>query len=336
MSRAVVILSLATAIFAASTIYLAADKYLRDNDGARGPPLAAAQLEAPQREATIPQLTNPSGDTRAGASATAPGAADLQPADTAAASPAAKQDMESEGTLFFARQFLARYDDSVQRAALLDETTTGIRRQYGKLKELLKLSDATFEQLVTLLAEETLQIQEQYTRCAVDPQCNANEPSRPTVHVDRSQEVLALLGTAGADSLNQFRGSIGERDQVIQLRGRLSDSNLLPEAQAERLIKALAAERKLYQQESAQRGVNLNGWGTQLGMLFFSKDSGSVDQQIAEAEQYSERMRGSAASVLTPAQLSAYEQMQDELLAQLAAWLRPPARKGSSAPARST
>ena len=65
------------------------------------------------------------------------------------------------------------------------------------------------------------------------------------------------------------------------------------------------------------------GWGTNLGMIFYSGDSNSIDQRLTEAAQYSQRMRLRAAAVLSPAQLAAYNQMQDELLAQMAAYLRP-------------
>jgi len=333
MNRTVVILSLATTVFAASTVYLAADKYLRHTDAPAAPPLAATRPDAPRRQATLPQSTDFSDEPRHGAPA---GSSSIQRPDATAAPPvAAKQDTPSEGALLFARQFLTRYDDSAQRSAMLDEAKVGIRRQYAKLKEQLKLSDTTFEQVVTLLAEETLQIQEEFSRCAVDPQCNANDPSRRNAYVDRSQEFLAVLGANDIEAFNQFRSSIGERDQVIQLRGRLPDSHFLPEAQAERLISALAEERKLFQQESDQRGASVRGWGTQLGMLFYSDDSSSADQQVAEATQFSQRMRARAAGVLSPAQLAVYVQMQDELLTQLTASLRPPARKGNSAPARS-
>ncbi|HEU4781270.1 MAG TPA: hypothetical protein VFS58_15420 [Steroidobacteraceae bacterium] len=338
MNKTVVILSLTTAAFAASTAYLAADKFLGNTGGPGGSPLAAEgqSIYAPQRQQAATQLAE-AGQTGLPDAAAAPASRSIRPEDSAQAPVApAKQGAETDGSALFARQFLARYDDSVQRAAMLDESRTAIRRQYARLKEQLKLGEATFEQLVTLLAEESLQWQEHFSRCAVDPRCDPKDPSRRNANIDRSQEYLAVLGPDDVEAFNQFRGSIGERDQVIQLRGRLPDSNFLPEAQAERLIEVLAEERKLYHDESTQRGATLSGWGTQLGVLFYSQDSSSVAQQVAEAAQYSQRMRARAASVLTPAQLAAYVQMQDELLAQLAAYLRPPARKGSSTAARAT
>ncbi len=41
-------------------------------------------------------------------------------------------------------------------------------------------------------------------------------------------------------------------------------------------------------------------------------------------------MRERAAALLTPAQLAAFVQMQEELLAQMAMYLRPPPRKANS------
>ena len=220
--------------------------------------------------------------------------------------------------------------------ALLEEARTGIRRQYAALKERLKLSDATFEQLVTLLADENLLMQEHFSRCAVDTKCDVNDRSRRAPYDAHSEEYLALVGAGKLDAFSQFRNSVAERDAVIQLRGRLPDSNFLAQAEAEQLIVALADERARYQREATENGTKVRGWGTQLGMLMYTEDSGSPDQYVLEATQYSQRLRARAAAVLTPAQYAAYVQMQEELLAQLTASLRPAQRKGSLASIRSS
>lgn len=340
MQKSVGILTLTTLGFASSTLYLAYELYSRD-----AAPAASASATA-EPAAAIGQGQNRvvqgSASDSTASGKPAPQAAQSTAPSSPAAAPdvpgsATKKNETNEGTLMWARPFLARFDDSAQHGEMLNEAKTGIRRQYSRLKEQLKLSDARFEQLVTQLAEEMLQAQEQYARCAVNPECNPNDPSRRPAYVDHSQEYLALLGANDIEAFNQFRSSIGERDQVIQLRGRLPDNNFLPESQAEQLISALAAERELYQQESTQRGATLRGWGTQLGMVYYSQDSGSADQQFAEAAQYSQRLRARAAGVLTPAQLAAYAQMQDELLAQLATMLRPaPAPRKASPSTRAS
>lgn len=338
MRRSVFILSLTTVALASSTAYLARELYLRDAGGlpATSSDLAAASGEP--LDADMTPLAGEAGVDQSTEDASASVASLTSANETATPEVAAKTDVQADAGRLFARQFLARYDDPVQRAALLDEAKAGVRRQYARLKEQLKLSAATFEELVTLLADENLLIQEHFSRCAVDPRCDMNDPSRRTPYDAHSQEFLALLGTERIEAFTAFRGSIGERDAVIQLRGRLPDSSFLPEAQAEQLITVLADERERYQREASAQGAKVGGWGTQLGMLMYIQDSGSVDQYVIEATKYSDRLRTRAASVLSPAQLAAYAQMQDELLAQMASYLRPtPApRKGNSATIRSS
>jgi hypothetical protein len=71
-------------------------------------------------------------------------------------------------------------------------------------------------------------------------------------------------------------------------------------------------------------------------MLMYIQDSGSVDQYVIEATKYSQRLRTRAAGILSPAQLKAYSQMQDELLAQFTSMQRPPARQNKSSLVRSS
>jgi hypothetical protein len=325
MNKAVVTLAISTVILSASTAWLAHELYLRDS-AAANPAATAARLAAssgalpshatpgmngaPPRDgspatATLPVITN-----------AAPSAGSTTPAFSGT------KDVDADPAAPFARQLLARYDDANQRPVLLEEQRSLMRRQYEKLKERLKLGDTEFEQLVSLLAEEQLQMQVNWARCATDPACDPKNPRNTSI--DRTQEYQAMLGAEGAEAFAQFRKSIGERDAVIQLRGRLPDSSFLPESQAEKLVMALTEERERFAQESQARGARMSAFGTQLGMLWYTEDSGLPDQYIAEAAQYSQRLRARAASVLTPAQLAAYVQMQEELLAQFTANVRPP------------
>lgn len=337
MSKTVVTLAISTVILATSTAYLANELYRRD---AASVTTAIATAELAASTGALPSHSTP-GVNGAGPRDGSP-ANDTLPVIANAASPAGSaapansgaKDVQSDPTTMFARQLLARHDDANQRPVLLEEQRSVIRRQYEKLKERLKLGDTEFAQLVSLIAEEQLQMQVNWARCATDPSCDPRKP--PNSMVDRTQEYQAMLGTDGAEAFAQFRKSIGERDAVIQLRGRLPDSNFLPESQAEKLIVALSEERERFSQEAAARGSKTTGWGTSLGMLLYTEDSGLPDQFIAEATQYSQRMRARAASVLTPAQLAAFDQMQDELLAMFIANQRPPSRQQKAAEVRSS
>jgi hypothetical protein len=327
MNKTVVALSISTAIFAASTAYLAHELSQRDARAV----LAGAATDTAVSPGASPHVTENGTSATAGLPTrnTVPAVGGgTEAASLAVPADAGSRDTQADPVAGFARQFLTRYDDADQRPVLLDEQRTVIRRQYEKLKDQLKLSDSTFEQLVTLLAEDQLRMQEHWARCAVKSDCDPK--TQPPLNLDRAQEYQAMLGADGTEAFTQFGKSIAERDSVIQLRGRLADSNFLPEAQAEKLIAALAEERERFGQEAAARGAKTSGWGTNLGMLWFTEDSGLPEQYVVEAAQYSQRLRARASSILTPAQLATYSQMQNELLAQFTANQRPPSRQNKT------
>jgi hypothetical protein len=332
MNKTVAALSISTAFFAATTVYLAYELNQRDVDEAAT--AAVAANAAPAAGVSREDSSRPDPTTRLPTTTTPAAGNAARPAGVAAPADPKEHDLRDVAVNGFARQFLARYDDSNERPVLLEEQRTVIRRQYEKLKQQLNLGDSEFEQLVTLLAEEQLQAQEHWARCAVDSSCDPK--NRRFESANRTQEYQAVLGMEGAEAFNQFRKSISERDAVIQLRGRLTDNNFLPESQAEKLIMALAEERERFVQEAAARGAKVTGWGTNLGMMMYTEDSGIPDQYITEASQYNQRLRARASSILTPAQLAAYTQMQNELLAMFTAIQRPTQRQNKSSVVRAS
>jgi hypothetical protein len=191
MNKTVVALSVTTALFAASTGYLAYELHQRDAGE------AAVALSGETAPTAVTSTTLAAGKDGEEAASLATHAGSLAPGGTAlpagVASPAEPKmrDVQVDAVAGFARQLLTRYDDPIQRPVLLEEQRTVIRRQYEKLKEQLKLSDSEFEQLATLLAEEQLQAQEHWARCAVDPGCDPKNP--PYNYVDRTQEYQAML-----------------------------------------------------------------------------------------------------------------------------------------------
>ena len=323
MRTSTLVLSIATATFATTTGWLAWELHRRDAEAtavtaASAARDAAGESSASASTATTRESSTPSPTMGAQPEGLASTTASSSP--TEALSTPGKRNVEHDPATTFARQFLARYDDSAQREGQLDEARSAARRQYSALKEKLGLSNTRFEQLVDLVAQQNLKAQELWARCAVNADC---DPKSPRPMDDRSPELLALLGAGNIDSFNAYRDALMERDAVAQFRGRLSDAQFLPQAQSEQLIAALAEERKLFAQEAGQRGTELTAIITPLGTLWYPADAGSIDVQLAEAAAYSQRMRARAAGVLTPAQLAAFVQMQEELLAQLATMIRP-------------
>jgi len=321
MRKSTLIHSFITAGFAASTLYLAVQLHGRnDAPTGNGTAIAAESNEKPGSSGQLGGARDAAARPAATSSTLASSGAASTPASSAGTS---KADHDAETNLYYAKQQYARLNDPVQRAAALNQARADFRRQYAHLRDKLKLSDATFEQLVTLMAEQSLESQDVFVRCAIEPGCNAEEYYRLHPVDDHAQEMLALLGAENVDALTKYQASLGEREAVAQLRGRLSESNAIRDEQAEALVLALMEERNLLEKDAAARGVKLNGLGSNGGMVFYSEDGNSFEQHMAEASQYSQRLRQRASGVLTPAQLAAFNQMQDEALAMMAAFMRP-------------
>lgn len=318
MNKLVATLATTTVLFAGSTFYFWLQ--LRERDSA-GTAVQSVDAQAPMSgTAAAPKTVPVASASTAGKAVTA------TPATTgagaaSAASPAGKSagrdDPSREMMLPFAKDFLRQYDNPAQRASLMNAARTGVESQYSRIKERLKLDAGTFGQLVDLLAEEQLEQQANYFRCLVDPDCDTSKigPAR-----DHSNEFLALLGADGYAQLSAYRSAIPEWQSVVQLRGRLSESNSLNDSGAERLMSALTAERERYMAEASQAGAKTRGWGNGTGMLWYSGDGGA-EEQFASAMQYSERVRQRAAGILTAEQLRAFVQLQEEMLAGLASYL---------------
>jgi hypothetical protein len=321
MNKLVPVLATTTLLFAGSTLY-----YWQK----------ARELEAPaaSREAQI--LTAPGAplaDDRtpepaaAGTSRPSPGVGAAAKPDAAVAAASAippagarpgRPDAQREMMVPFAKDWLRQYDDPALRASLQRAARTGIEAQYSRLRDRLKLDANTFGQLVDLLTQEQLEQQANYFRCAVDAACDTSNVRPPR---DHSDEYLAILGADAFAQFNSYREAMPDWQAVVQLRGRLGEANYLKDGDAERLLSALSAERERYSSEVKQSGAKLRGWGTGTGMLWYTGDGGA-EEQLASATQYSERMRERAAAILNAEQLRAFVQLQEELLANFATFLR--------------
>jgi hypothetical protein len=321
MNKLVATLATTTVLFAGTTLY-----FWRELEARAGGAVTARDV------LPMAAAAEPTAGTAATANASArvspgpmPGAAAANVAANVAgtgappnAGAAAAADPSREMALPFARDFLRQYDDPAQRTSLLKAARAGIESQYSRLKERLRLDPSTFGQFVDLIAEEQLEQQANYFRCLVVATCDTSKVGPPR---DRSSEYLALLGSDGYSQYTAYRDVLPEWQSVVQLRGRLPEANYLKDSDADRLLSALAAERARYSAEAGQAGAKLRGWGNGTGMVWYSGDGGA-EEQLASAIQYSDRMRERAASILTAEQLRAFIQLQEEMLANLANYLR--------------
>jgi hypothetical protein len=323
MNKLVTTLAATTLLFAGTTLYFWHELQALQPDADGKPPVSAAgssgvgalQAADASAAASVQASARRAAEQTSSASNAAAGAAPAAAGSTAAAGGA---DSARALMLPFAKDFLRQYDDATQRASLIKAQRAGLESQYLRLKQRLGLSAAEYGQLLDLIAEEQMDQQANYFRCLVNPACDTSKVPEPR---DRSSDYLALLGADGYAQLTAYRTALPEWQSVVQLRGRLSESNSLKDGDAERLLGALSAERERYVTESNQAGAKLRGWGNGTGMIWYSGDGG-VEEQLASAAQYSERMRQSAASILNAEQLRAFVQIQEEMLASLATYLQ--------------
>jgi hypothetical protein len=218
-----------------------------------------------------------------------------------------------------ARHFLAQIEDPQARVDLIAERKLSMRHSYPMLDRVLGLSPDEYARLLELFALQQMEMQEQHSRCIVEPTCELQ--ALRLDDRDHQQQLSELLGADRLQRFETYKNSLGEREAVTQMRSRLPDSQRLSDESAEGLIAALAEERAALSRELAQRGEGTNTFSIGAGMLVTSTE-GSLDTQLAAAEHYSQRLRDRAAQYLNPEQLRLFNEMQDEQLLSLRSLLR--------------
>ena len=214
------------------------------------------------------------------------------------------------------RRTLKMLADPAQREDMLLEQKVMIRGMYPRLAQAIGMTNEEAERLFTLLAQQQIDFQEKFARCAIDPNCDARDASHNQTDPG-AQEIADLLGAERQQQFETYKNTLMERESVVQLRSRLPDASRLPDERAEALIAALADERQKIHMEAAQRGAGMNGFGTGVGVIFSASDAATPEAQIESAQANSRRMRARAAEVLDAEQLRVFDEMQDELMISL-------------------
>lgn len=330
MSRLVYLFGATTLLFAGLSVHLALQ--LRAE---RGPASAADAPAVPSTQASRGNLFSPGGASSnlASSRGATPDPAtqhDDRKLDYPFPITVTNTDMEESRKRYLESEarFLEEIADPARRAELLEQTKLSVRAPLPRVAQHLGLTDEEADLLFTLMAEQQLQAHERQARCVTEPDCNYRGYA-PADADRQQQEMNALLGPERHEKFRQFQESMGERQAVSALRSNLSDRAFLNDQRAEELVSALADERTRFQNEALQRGTGFSGYGSGSGMLFVG-DQGSLDERVAAARRYSERLRERAAQVLTAEQAKGFNQMQDELLANLREMLRNQDRQAAT------
>jgi hypothetical protein len=308
MRTAIIALSLTTVAFAASTAYLARELRHERANAAMRPTITTSSATV----AAATQIPTPavplSGTPEHQPSPATPGVASIEPSIPADLEAQLKSDQQATY-----RQLVERFDDPDQRAEMLAEFKAMVRSSNPGLAQALNLSKDDAERMIALLALQQAENQARYARCYLDSPCEVEKMDRYGPDT-ATQEIANLLGPEGQQKYAQYQTSVAEREAVAQFRTRLGDATHLRDENAEALIDVLADERQRISEEASQRGTGLTGIGNGVGMVWVSEAGASADARYESARENSRRLRARAAEVLTPAQMRAFDEMQDELL----------------------
>jgi hypothetical protein len=329
MRRIACFLGATTLLFAGLSVYLALQLRAEREAWARVPPASSAPPAA--SVATAPRAPN--------VFSTVTGSANSASATTSAKDPAEPPFLDAEVLnsdaaaarqryLDREKQFLEDIADPAKRAQLLEQAKYSARAPFPGMARHLGLTDEEAERLFSLMAEQQLVSRERQARCVTSPDCNYR--GFTTNEADSLERQLAdELGPERHAKFHQYQQSLTERQTVAALRSSLPDRAFLNEQRAEELVSALYEERSRFQEQVAGQGGGFSGYGTGAGMIYVG-DKGTLDERLAAARGYSERLRDRAAQVLTPEQAKNFNQMQDELLANLQDILRSQEREKSA------
>jgi hypothetical protein len=212
-------------------------------------------------------------------------------------------------------------DDPAGRELFLAQARSDARGANRDLARELQLTREEYDGLIELLARHELQQRELFDRSERrDTPFGLSDEIRAQ-NARLAQDISDLLGYDKAQQYAAFQDSGPERTQLQRLRGMLGERETLSDEQSAKLIAALQKERHAFNKEIEQRipaeRVN-SSMGTWYGGQFRADRTSSIpaqEQFLKQIEEFSQRMRRSAADVLSAAQLRAFAQMQEQRLA---------------------
>jgi hypothetical protein len=310
-------LAITSATFAGTTLYLAHQLSVERDRASGAPAPVAGKVVA----AAPTQPSSDIGQARPAAQTTQAmaGRASGDPVATHA-HPMSEADIRN-AQADYSRRFLSQIADPQQREELLAERKVQMRNSFPRLDQVLGLTPEQYARFMDLQARQQIDMQEASARCMVDPACDPRD-MRWSPNDFHGDDIANLLGPDGMQKFEAYKNTMGEREAVTQLRGRLPDSQRLGEDRSEQLITALAQEREAINQEAYRNGTGMTGFGIGAGMVFAPADDRPFEERYEAARRYSQRLRDRAAQYLNADQQRIFNEMQEDTLLSLRGALR--------------
>jgi hypothetical protein len=217
-------------------------------------------------------------------------------------------DLRDPGTRALFRSSLAELRDPQQRAALLRENIARDRWSWQPIAALIGLTPAELERFLQAQAERNLRELQRRQECGLNPACYL--PALQNAYSEPGAELAAVLGAEQHARFRAYAESIDDRERMGRMQRRLPVEARLPEPLAEKLVLALANERRRFTAEAERDGLQVfQTPETRYLPLLATAESGaenSFAQRKASAAQYAQRLRDLAASVLGGTQLAEF------------------------------
>ena len=301
-------LAIATVVFASTTAYFAYELEI-ERDGSSGVAAGGSVSSAAAPAGTAVPTVAP------GLQAPLPQASVTQPDKSLERVAAAPRLPTKEERLAMAQARLDAINDPRKRAEGRDRRLSYLRDDVAAPAKYLHFTREQVEGLAEILDEQSTRHAVSNLRCELEPGCTV-DPLKPRFDEADRVALAQVLGEKKADAFIASLENSVERGQVERFRERLPKQNDLSDEQEDRLVSALAEERRQLM-ETVRRDNNSVLVLEQLKAIIPRGASDPAAYALESAREFGHRLRERAAPILTPAQFAAYDEMLDEELRRL-------------------
>lgn len=299
------LLAASTLTFAITTVHFA---HQARQAGARdGPAQSQADMPATSRQAP------------------APGSSGALPDNTSQARPAAtppRQDTPA-ATARDARAWMAarlqELRDPATRHRAIEAALRSYQLQLRGADKYLRIPPDEFNRLMQVMAETSIERQQQIFACDLDPGCDGSAQRQI---VNAAHPLADQLSAEQVQVLQAFQDSQTERRLVENWRTSLTPALAPSENAAVRLALQLAEVRRQFEQDAQQRGEQIVRLSS--GIISAAR-RGSADEHATlreSARQHARRMFDVASTHLTSEQLGGFSAALERATAQSEATLK--------------
>lgn len=222
-----------------------------------------------------------------------------------------------------ASEFLKRYDDPSRRGELRAQALDRTRQIFAEYAKQRNLDADQFDKLMAVLTDQELERRAAQARCQVRPDCDKPGDDYKELLARQKQTLIDMVGEDGFRELWAWGASQTDRRMADAFAKRLPDTVPWSSEQSAALASVLKEGRDAAMREMYSQRQHFKGFGNQEGVsVMYADELPTLEARLASANAFAQRMRDQAATVLSGEQLKVFNQMQEEVLLDLARFLR--------------